>query len=70
MKFRFKKIHWITIGLFWTGLAFSNPFSPMLQIPSADFDFGEGQEGSIVSHDYLIKNTGSGIMEIKEVRPG
>ena len=62
----------LTILLFFlgTGLAVSAPIAPSLEAPSPDYDFGEVEEGSILSHDYLIKNTGPGILEIFNVRPG
>jgi hypothetical protein len=70
MSYWFKKSHWILWCLVGTGLAFSAPISPSLQIPVPDHDFGEIEEGAILSHDYQVKNSGSGTLEIKEVQPG
>lgn len=53
-----------------TGLAISVPIAPSLQVPAPDHDFGEIDEGELLSHDYLIKNTGLGTLEIYDVRPG
>jgi hypothetical protein len=39
-------------------------------IPSATFDFGEALEGSVVSHDFIVKNTGTDTLEISKVKPG
>ena len=65
-----KKALMILMFFLGTGLAISAPIAPSLQAPSPDYDFGEVEEGSILSHDYLIKNTGLGILEIVNVRPG
>jgi hypothetical protein len=70
MKNRFRKGYGIFLGLLWTGLAFSAVLSPAIQIAAPDHDFGEVEEGTLVVHDYSIKNTGQGILEIKEVQPG
>lgn len=70
MKTWFKKSHWILWFLLGTGLAFSAPLSPSIQIPAPDHDFGEVEEGVTISHDYRVKNTGLGILEIKDVQPG
>ncbi len=62
---------WGLIGfLLGTGLAFSAPSTPWLQLPSSDFDFGEVAEGVTVSHAFVIKNSGSGVLKIIDVRPG
>jgi hypothetical protein len=65
-----KKALVILLFFLGTGLAVSALIAPSLQAPSPDYDFGEVEEGSILSHDYLIKNTGLGILEIYNVRPG
>jgi hypothetical protein len=65
-----KKALGVLLFFLGTGLAFSAPMAPSLKILSPDYDFGEVEEGSILSHDYLIKNTGPGTLEIVNVRPG
>ena len=65
-----KKALGVLLFFLGTGLALSAPLFPSLQVPSQDHDFGEVEEGGILSHDYLIKNTGPGILEIYDVRPG
>ena len=70
-----KKISWCKpiffLGLFiGTGSTFAAVSTPSIQIPVIDFHFGEVVEGSILSHDYLVKNIGLGVLEIAEVRPG
>jgi hypothetical protein len=71
-----KKILWwnsvfIIIGLFiWTGSTFAAVSTPSIQLPVVDFNFGEVEEGSILSHDYLVRNIGLEVLEIAEVRPG
>ncbi|MEW6185361.1 MAG: hypothetical protein AB1585_06440 [Thermodesulfobacteriota bacterium] len=52
------------------GLTFSQVSGPSIQIPMADFHFGEVKEGTLMSHDFPVKNTGSAILEILQVRPG
>lgn len=59
------------LGLFiWSGSTFAVVSTPSIQLPVVDYYFGEAEEGSILSHEYLVKNTGSGILEINDVRPG
>lgn len=65
-----KKALVILLFFLGAGLAFSAPIAPSLETPFPDYDFGEVEEGSILTHDYLIKNTGLGILEIVNVRPG
>jgi hypothetical protein len=43
---------------------------PRLAIVETVFDFGEVAEGAVVSHDFVIKNTGTAVLDIQEVRPG
>jgi hypothetical protein len=59
------------IGLFiWTVSTFAAVSTPSIQLPVVDFNFGEAEEGSILSHDYLVRNIGLEVLEIAEVRPG
>jgi hypothetical protein len=44
--------------------------TPSIQLPVMDFNYGEVEEGTIVSYDFQIRNTGSGVLEIHDVRPG
>ena len=44
--------------------------SPRLQISETTFDFKEAFEGEKVSHDFMVKNTGKAVLNIKEVRRG
>ncbi len=48
----------------------ASPEAPVLQIPEATHDFGEVFEGVEVVHDFKIKNTGKGELQIEQVRPG
>jgi hypothetical protein len=70
MKNWFRKSFWIICCLTWTGLAFSTALSPSLQIAAPDHDFGEVDEGMVISHNYWIKNSGAGSLEIQDVQPG
>lgn len=44
--------------------------APSIQVPETTFDFGEIMEGSEVQHDFTVKNTGKGTLQIDQVRPG
>jgi hypothetical protein len=44
--------------------------APVLEVPEATYDFGEALEGHEVAHDFKIKNTGKGELQIEQVRPG
>lgn len=44
--------------------------APVVQVAETSFDFGQvSEEGSFV-HDFRVKNTGAGILKIKDIRPG
>jgi hypothetical protein len=70
MKYRFKITLLVLCFFLGTGPSLSTPAAPSLQVPSPKYEFGEIEEGQIQSHDYLIKNTGPGTLEIYDVRPG
>jgi hypothetical protein len=65
------KILPLFIGL-WilSGWALAASSTPSIHLKAADFDFGEVEEGEVISHDFLVRNNGSEVLEIKEVRPG
>lgn len=42
-------------------------FKPSLSLPEARFDFGEVLEGTVVEHDFVVRNTGNEVLEIKKV---
>jgi len=44
--------------------------TPTIVIENSFFDFGDEFEGIEVSHDFVIKNTGSADLEIKNVHSG
>jgi hypothetical protein len=44
--------------------------APSIQIPETVFNFGEVMEGSEVIHEFTVKNTGKGDLQINQVRPG
>jgi hypothetical protein len=44
--------------------------APAISIPETSHDFGEIGEGTPVSHDFLVKNTGNATLEIQKVQPG
>ena len=43
---------------------------PKITFDSITFDAGEIWEGQEVSHDFIVKNTGTAQLEIKSVKPG
>jgi hypothetical protein len=43
---------------------------PRLAVPEGEFNFGEVSEGKEYVHDFVIKNGGTGVLEIKKVTPG
>jgi len=62
---------WGLIGfLLGAGLALAAAPTPGLQLSTTDFDFGEVAEGATVSHAFVVKNTGPGVLKIINVRPG
>ena len=52
------------------GSAFSGVLFPSIRLSETDYHFKEADEGSILSHNYIVKNTGSAVLEIIDVRPG
>ena len=43
---------------------------PRILIEEAVHDFGEVYEGATVDHGFTVKNTGSAVLNISQVRPG
>ncbi|MCI0350386.1 MAG: DUF1573 domain-containing protein, partial [Acidobacteriales bacterium] len=43
---------------------------PKIQFASTTFNFGTIESGAIVKHDFVFTNSGTAILEIKDVRPG
>ncbi len=43
--------------------------APHMQLGETSFDFGEVLEGSIVSHDFIVWNIGTGVLKIDQVGP-
>jgi hypothetical protein len=48
----------------------AGPESPRMELRETSFDFKEAFDGDKVSHDFVVKNTGNGVLNIKEVRSG
>lgn len=44
--------------------------APAIQVPETSYDFGAVQQGKVIEHNFMIKNTGKGTLQIKQVRPG
>ena len=43
---------------------------PRILIEETVHDFGEVYEGTTVDHGFIVKNTGSAVLNISQVRPG
>ncbi len=43
---------------------------PQLQADETSFDFGEVKEGEVIRHDFVVKNLGTGELQITRVNPG
>lgn len=48
----------------------STQATPSFQVVDPIHDFGEALEGSEVVHEFRIRNTGRGPLQIDQVRPG
>ncbi len=44
--------------------------TPALDVPEWYFNFGEVKEGTNYIHAFVIRNRGTGVLEIKKVLPG
>lgn len=44
--------------------------TPTVEVVETSFDFGELKEDEDYVHDFKVKNTGNGVLEIKKVLPG
>jgi hypothetical protein len=67
---------WLLILLSFIGIfnaperAFPVELTPSLVFPNTDFDFGEVAEGAVVSHEFIVRNAGPGVLKIITVQPG
>jgi hypothetical protein len=52
------------------GMAPADEQPPALQMAVREFDFGEVNEGSVVSHEFTVGNAGPGPLKILSVHPG
>ena len=44
--------------------------TPVVEVPETVFDFGVVSEGKDYIHTFKIKNTGTGVLEIRKIMPG
>ncbi|MGA2735202.1 MAG: hypothetical protein ABSG35_21720 [Syntrophobacteraceae bacterium] len=44
--------------------------TPTVELSETTFDFGVVREGSDYVHDFKIRNTGTGVLEIRKILPG
>lgn len=43
---------------------------PVIRVQELTYDFGQIQEGTEVSHDYIVKNEGNAALNIERVKVG
>ncbi|HWQ36285.1 MAG TPA: DUF1573 domain-containing protein [Blastocatellia bacterium] len=43
---------------------------PKVSLAATEFNLGEVKQGEPVSHTFIIKNTGTANLEIRDVKPG
>jgi hypothetical protein len=81
-----KKMFFLMIAFCFLFLPFSNQLSaddkreeetesvlskqPQIAIDAVKHDAGEVWEGDVVSHDFVVKNTGTSELTISRVKPG
>lgn len=58
----------LSLVLCWAGGLWAG--GPQLKINEPVHDFGEAVEGEVVSHEFLLSNTGTEELQIQDVRPG
>jgi hypothetical protein len=44
--------------------------TPGLEVPEWYFNFGEVKEGADYRHEFVVRNAGTGVLEIRKVQPG
>ncbi len=50
--------------------AAAGPGQPSIKIGESVFNFGHEQEGKEISHDFIVRNVGGGILNIDRIRVG
>ncbi len=48
----------------------ANAPQPKFVVPEPTFNFGDLDANTVVNHDFILRNEGKGVLEIKEVKPG
>lgn len=43
---------------------------PSIEFPEIEFNFGEASEAGEVVHDFVVRNSGSEVLQIQQVSPG
>lgn len=43
---------------------------PSIELPEIEFNFGEASEAAEVVHDFVVRNSGSEVLQIQQVSPG
>ena len=43
---------------------------PQISFESTQYDSGEVYEGDVIAHDFIVKNTGTALLDITDVKPG
>ncbi len=42
--------------------------NPRIVVPNRVFDFGKVKEGTVVSHSFIIENSGDSVLTLRDVR--
>jgi hypothetical protein len=72
MKFFRLNLHRIPLFLAISGFCFILTAGPKISIDSEEYDAGEIMEGerTVVTHTFILKNTGDSTLVIDDVKPG
>jgi hypothetical protein len=71
MTFNFKNhlvVLLLSFAVFFSGGAWAG--GPELKVIKPFHDFGEVAEGEVISHEFILQNTGTEALQIADVRPG
>lgn len=68
----FRLYHFVAVVCFFAALASAADASDVkpVAVVEAAYDFGMAFEGSDVTHDFIVKNTGNADLEIQSVKAG
>ena len=58
------------IGSFLPVAVFAGPETSSIIIAESNYNFGQLSEMELLSHDFILKNSGKAILNIRDVKPG